>query len=134
LQKLKNAGFLESVKRDMDVIRAVLMTAEDDNHERLEAFSLEAVCFHVQLCIDAEFVEGTVTSDFNGRTMSWERYALMRLTWAGAEALEAMRDDTIWKKARLHVLKPAASWTFSLLSDWLKAEARQRIFPRPPTS
>ena len=117
------------MKRDMDVVRLVLMTAEDDNHERLESMSLDVVCFHVQLCIDAQFIEGNVGSDFNGRTMIWQSYAVMRLTWLGAETLEAMRDDTIWKKARQHVLKPAASWTFSLLLEWLKAEARQRVFP-----
>jgi hypothetical protein len=132
LQRLENSGFLIPMKRDMDVIRAVLMTAEDENHERLESLGLDIVCFHVQLCMDAQFVEGNVSSDFNGRTMTWERYAVMRLTWLGAEALDAMRDETIWKKAQQHVIKPAASWTFSLLFDWLKAEARQRIFPQPP--
>jgi hypothetical protein len=134
LQQLENRGFLSPVKRDMDLIRAVLMTAEDETHERLESHSLDVVCFHVQLCIDAQFVEGNVTSDFDGRSITWENYALMRLTWLGADALDAMRDDTIWKKAQQHVLKPAASWTFSLLFDWLKAEAYQRIFPQLPRS
>jgi len=134
LQQLANRGFLNPMKRDMDLIRAVLMTAEDENHERLESHSLDVVCFHVQLCIDAQFVEGKVVSDFDGRTLTWESYAVMRLTWLGSDALDAMRDATIWNKAHQHVLKPTASWTFSLLFDWLKAEARQRIFPQlPPT-
>jgi hypothetical protein len=132
LQRLETSGLLSSVKRDMDVIRAVLMTAEDENHERLESHSLDVVCFHVQLCIDAQFVEGNVNNDFNGRTMTWERYAVRRLTWLGAEALDAMRDETIWRKARQHVIQPATSWTFSLLFDWLKAEAQKRISPPRP--
>jgi hypothetical protein len=38
-----------------------------------------------------------------------------------------MRDDTVWKKAKEHVLKPGASWTFDILKEWLKAEAKSRL-------
>ena len=120
------------MKRDMDIIRAVLMTAEDDDRKHLANVDAQLIGFHVQLCIDAGFIEGKVITDFNGRTLTYQRWGIMRLTWHGADALDAMRDDTVWSKAKDHVLKPAASWTFSLLLEWLKEEAKRRIFGQPP--
>ncbi|MGO8839441.1 MAG: DUF2513 domain-containing protein [Limisphaerales bacterium] len=55
----------------------------------------------------------------------------VRLTWAGHDFLDAARNDTIWNKAKDEFLKPGISWTFSILFEWLKQEARQRFFPTP---
>jgi hypothetical protein len=41
---------------------------------------------------------------------------LHRLTWEGHEFLDATRDSKVWKLAKEKVLKPGASWTFSLLA------------------
>ena len=116
------------MNRDMEVIRAVLLTADDEGTTHLQDIPLQIAAFHVQLCIDAGFVEGKVVRDFDGRKLVYQRWAIMRLTWQGAEALDAMRDDTTWRRAKEHVLRPAGSWTFSLLIEWLKQEAKARIF------
>ncbi|GMV74186.1 MAG: hypothetical protein AMXMBFR78_11370 [Rubrivivax sp.] len=48
-----------------------------------------------------------------------------RLTWAGCEFADAVASDTLWAKAKASVIKPSASWTFGLLTEWLKAEISQ---------
>ena len=60
--------------------------------------------------------------------------AIVRLTWAGHDFLDSSRDNKIWKLAKEHVIKPGASWTFSLLLEWLKQEARHRVFGAAPGS
>jgi hypothetical protein len=54
-------------------------------------------------------------------------FQIFALTWEGHEFLDAMRDDTVWKKAKENVIKPGASWTVQLLFEWLKAEIKQRV-------
>jgi hypothetical protein len=48
------------------------------------------------------------------------------LTWAG-HVLQTMRDENLWKKAKEHVLKPGASWSFEILKEWAKHELKQRL-------
>jgi len=38
-----------------------------------------------------------------------------------------MRDDTLWKQAKEHVLIPGASWTFEILKDWAKYEIKTKL-------
>jgi len=51
----------------------------------------------------------------------------------GNEFVDAMRDDTLWKKAKDSVIKPGASWTVKLLFEWLKTEIKQRLIGGQPT-
>jgi hypothetical protein len=70
--------------------------------------------------IQAHFIEGNdVLPDDVG---------YLRLTWDGHDFLDATKDSKIWKMAKEHVIKPGASWTFSLLLEWLKHQARERVF------
>jgi hypothetical protein len=60
---------------------------------------------------------------------------ILRLTWQGHDFLDAARNDTIWSKAKEKFLKPGISWTFSIVFDFLKAEAHRQIasaLGRPP--
>jgi hypothetical protein len=73
--------------------------------------------------MDAGLVVGVVS----GTDKDPSRYMIHRLTWQGHEFLQSMRDETIWKKAKEHVLKPGASWTFEILKEWAKAELKERL-------
>jgi len=50
-----------------------------------------------------------------------------RMTWSGHDFLDAARDETLWKKAKQTVMKPAASFTFEIVREWLKNEIRARF-------
>src|ERR1700733_4620032 len=109
------------MKRNMDLIRLLLMRSEGDAFakDECEKFTVEERAYHVQLLIDAGMVEGLVRKgpkgEINGAIVS-------RLTWSGHDFLQSVRDDTVWKKAKEHVLKPGASWTFDILKEWAKCE------------
>jgi hypothetical protein len=45
---------------------------------------------------------------------------IWRLTWGGHEFADSIVSDTLWNKAKAEIMKPAASWTFRVLLQWLK--------------
>src|SRR5438067_163459 len=115
------------MKRDMDLIRLLLLrSAGDEDALRLaEQYSVPERAYHVALLKDAGFVEAAISRDQHGLPSG---AVVMRLTWQGHDFLDAMRDDNIWKKAKEKILKPGVSWTFSILIEFLKAEAKQKLF------
>ena len=119
------------MKRDMDLIRTILQRIESDQDLTIEGYGSEEILYHIALLKDAGFIDASLATGESGQIVG---AAVQRLTWDGHGFLDAARDDTLWRKAREHVLKPAASWTFSLLMEWLKQEAHRRVFGVPDSS
>lgn len=121
------------MKRDMDVVRHILQDIEKvpAGHTITKVtpypgLSPQEYIGHVDLLLDAGFLKGRVECYVT------QRLQIDRITWQGLDFLQAMRDDTIWNKAKKHVMKEAGSWTFSLLMDYLKMEAARAIgLPTP---
>jgi hypothetical protein len=111
------------MKRNMDLARDLLLFAEDGNGARIAQYSPDDCAGHFLILKDAGLVLGVVS----GNDMNPGRYMIHRLTWQGHEFLQSMRDDTVWKKAKEHVLIPGASWTFDLLKEWAKHEIQSRL-------
>jgi len=122
------------MKRDMELIRQILQSAEalefvkGETHELYWSKSKHEA-YQIALMKDAGLVEAAVNTTSHIPTLA----SISRLTWAGHDFLDASRDDTIWKKAMINIIKPGASYTFSLLVEWLKQEAHDRIFRGPAT-
>jgi hypothetical protein len=117
-----------TMKRDMDLIRNILLQTEAGQPIVGEK---TAVVYHIALLKEAGFVEAVIR---NGPLGMPSEAVIRRLTWAGHDFLDAMRDETIWKKAKDKFIKPGVSWTVSILAEWLKQEARRRFFPDPESS
>lgn len=49
------------------------------------------------------------------------------LSYYIAGLIDATKDDSIWNKARENIFKPGVSFTFGLLLEWLKLEAKQKL-------
>ena len=115
------------MRRDMDLIRKiVLATADLPAHQLLKTLDgVDETDFitHVAWLEEAGLLKAKVREGLGG---SDAQYAfVMRLTWAGCEFADAVRNDTIWHKAKEKVIKPSASYTFDLLKEVLKAEITQ---------
>jgi hypothetical protein len=107
------------MKRDMAIIREILLDleAKDDGLKLTAEHAYNAL-----LMIDAGLIEGTAA----GWPSSKVVYAI-RLTWQGHELLDAMRDDTVWKKAQETILKPAGGFMLDVVLAWGKAEMSSRL-------
>jgi Hypothetical protein (DUF2513) len=113
------------MKRDMDIIRLLLIEQETgERPEELNWQDEKLVVYNIALMLDAGLIEGKIIPDTCGNPTA---AVIIRMTWAGHDFLDSARDPTIWNKAKERLLKPGISWTFSILAEFLKAEARHRI-------
>jgi hypothetical protein len=110
------------MKRDMETVRRLLIAVEGSEGYLQIKDPEEA--FHVAWMLDAGLVQAVLhKSDAFGACAA----TVERLTWAGCEFLDAARNDTVWRTAKEKMFKPGVSWTFSLLSEVLKALAKQQL-------
>ena len=113
------------MKRDMDLIRLLLIQVETSEEPRgMDQYPEEERAYNAALLIEAGLVKGTVVPNAEGGIHA---AVITRLTWEGHDFLDAARSETVWTKAREKVLKPGLSWTFSMLLEFLKAEAQAQM-------
>lgn len=91
------------MKRDMDLIRAILLRVEEEyggisiTNLSIEGNSLEEVAVHCKMLEDA----GLVTScGINYADNGIYSFSVCGLTWDGAEYLDKTRDDSLWEKTK----------------------------------
>src|ERR1039457_1453359 len=100
------------MKRDMELIRQVLQSAEAlefEDGEPSEPYRAKTVdeAYQIALMQDAGLVvTGNPTTIAGGIP---HEESIIRLTWAGHDFLDSTRDSKIWNKAKEQVLKSGAS-------------------------
>jgi hypothetical protein len=119
------------MKRDMDLVRLLLLRTEafgvdaeaaERYHDECEKHSEPIRAHHIAIMTEAGLIIGEATPNELGIP---SKGFILRLTWQGHEFLDAARNDTTWRKAKDTFFKPAAAWTFSILTEFLKAEAKR---------
>jgi len=114
------------MKRDMDLVRRMLLVAEEQPHGEwllgVDGIDADTFAAHVQWLLDAGFVEGRVT-EMAGFAAS----RIERLTWQGCEFLDAARNETLWVRAKEVFCSNMVSFPLSLLKDWLEAEIKRSL-------
>lgn len=114
------------MKRDMDLIRKILLWMEEnDDHEiEIEGYSDDQVGHHCYLLMKAGLIEAADSSAMD----SFAPTAIpLSITWAGHEFLDSAKDNKIWAAAKEKVIGPAGGVAFAVLLEWLKAEAKRRL-------
>jgi len=124
------------MKRDMNIIRKILLNAEDDVYPYgapvvLDGVDVRTCAYHVALMIDAGLIDGKVTPS---NYCPYETARIDRLTNAGHDFADGIRKDTIWNMALEHVIKPGASYGLSVLVEYVKMQVRLQVFGDPPRS
>lgn len=105
------------MKRDMELVRKILLAVEDADNDpmvwidlEIRGFSPHVVSYHVQRLTEAGLLEATDLSDDSGS--DWRPSSL---TWAGHEFLDAARNDTVWNKAMTTLKDKAATVPFEVV-------------------
>ena len=112
--------------RDMDLIRKIMLAARETEGvvNGIDGVDKEMFAAHVQLLDEA----GLLVAAINGTSKRLPVAAIVyRLTWSGHDFADSIIDNTLWNKAKENVIKPASSWTFGILLEYLKAEIRSNI-------
>lgn len=107
------------MKRDMDLVRSILLAFENDESSRQGKKVVaglakdDQISMHLDLLEDAGFIESKVTQ-MGPAGMSFHNG--WRLTWEGHEFIEKIRDPEVWKKTKAGATK-VGSWGIKLMSD-----------------
>lgn len=107
------------MKRDMDLVRELLLCVESDGDltPLFKRYSQEAVIGHLEIMMDANLLVGNVQSYLDGGKSA----SIQRLTWAGHEFLDNARNDTVWNKVTATIKNAATTASFEVLVEMLKA-------------
>jgi hypothetical protein len=121
------------MKRDMDLIRDLLMYVEDDprfdghqwfspdvsNDFVIEGRTLEEVNYHLDLLIEAGLIKGKSGAGFGGPVVN-------KLTWEGHEFIDDIRDHGIWSQTKER-LKGLPSVALSVVAEIAKSEIKKKL-------
>jgi hypothetical protein len=103
------------MKRDMDLIRDILLVVEKQDHGGLikveiEGHSPHDINYHMVLLRDAGLVEAAVMQSQD------ELYVQpIRLTWAGHEFIDSARSSKVWEGAKTFAMKTTGTLTLEAL-------------------
>ena len=119
------------MKRDMDLIRELLLAIEDhpqldgnqliqyDDNENfgITEFPREQVIYHIRMLIDQGLINGELV--YGGPIIS-------KLTWQGHDFLDAIRDPDIWRQTK-EGAKKAGGFSLELLGALAKGLLKKKI-------
>src|SRR3712207_3904379 len=111
------------MKRDMDLIRKIVLAVEDapSGHApdlQLDGYTKEQIGYHSYLIVDAGFAAGV---DWTSHGDPGPQWLLTHLTWAGHEFADAARDESRWNSAKTTVKDKAGTVTTGVLTQLLSA-------------
>jgi hypothetical protein len=119
------------MQRNLDTIRKLLELVEAQPAGKpLSTFggdfdnTAPEVVEHIELMIDAGLLEGEAYADSSKK--GGGIFVINKLTWTGHDFLNAARSDDVWHATKRRIGK-AGSWTFGLVLEVLKEEAKRRI-------
>jgi hypothetical protein len=119
-----------TVERDMDLIRDILLKVAADpeldgsrykvfDTTDFEGHSENEIAYHVDLLFEADYVKGIATLDAPVPAIS-------RLTWAGHEFVDNIRDPGIWTNVKERI-KGLPSIAITLVAQLALAEMKKRL-------
>jgi hypothetical protein len=119
------------MRRNLDLVREILIWMEARPEGRnvnwkieIEGFTDDEIGYHAYLMNQAGLIIAADATPLESASPKW---IPNMLTWQGHEFLAAVKDDTLWAKAKKDVIRPAVGATFSVLLEWLKSEAKLRL-------
>lgn len=116
------------VKRDMDLVRLILLEVErrtrDEQYApmKFEGHTAEEIAYNVKLLSEAGLVHALDAT--TAKELCW---IPISLTWQGHEFLDAARENTRWNRAKKLIVEKAGTVSFDVLKDVLAALAKQAL-------
>lgn len=119
------------MKRDMDLVRTILLTVEScENPQGMREVKFdeqphEVVQHHLVLLREADLISGIVSTTSAGTNV----YSA-QLTWAGHEFLDAARSGTIWSKVKIKAKEKGLEFgqlPFGVLTEYLKQLIKDQL-------
>ena len=118
------------MRRDMDLVRYILLETEaaERSLQPMDLvageWNVELVGYHVEMMAAHGLLDARVHRGGSGRVLDG---AIQALTWDGADYLDAIRSDTIWKRTKDLIATTAGSVTIAVIKEVASLVALQAI-------
>ena len=118
------------MKRDMELIRKMLLELEGEAPVDLSQYSKEQQTYHTVLLLESGLITSIngsldrIARDGRGNPIG---FPPLRLTWAGHEFLDAAKNDTIWNQTRNLIKTKAGDVSFEVLKTVLTECAKRAM-------
>lgn len=118
------------MKRDMDLIRAILLRIESEAHGfapnklEIDGYTQEEIEYHAVLLGEArlaEVFEITCEGDKSPQAK------IIRLTWLGHEFLDSARENRIWNQAKDSIMSKVGGATIQIWMSVLASYTRGQL-------
>lgn len=119
-----------NMKRDMAIIREILLLCE----QARSGFDLSSGCvsqderdsyaYHVQLLDDGGYIIANVKRTAGGHAIT---VYIERMTWAGTELLESLRNESVFKETMKRLAKTAGVFSVSLVQSIAAEELKKLV-------
>ena len=103
------------MKRDMDLIRLLLLEIEDEETVDISAYTDEQKRYHLALLVEANLLEGNVHYSSRKQSDIPDIVRIKRITWGGHEFLDKARSVAVWTKAKEIIKKTGATVSMQAL-------------------
>ena len=111
------------MKRDMDLIRQLMLNLENDSRLAPEGYEKDVVTYHQALLIEAGLAKGSILP---GDDIP-KAVILGGLTWQGHEFLDAARSEEGWRQVTQSIAKVAGTVSLSMLQALLNQWAAAKL-------
>ena len=113
------------MKRDMDLIRQLLLSLETQRHiESIPGRTAEEIAYHISLLENA----GLVTQEiYQNLYLNDSMLEGIRITWAGHEFLDASRNISFWEKAKKIAMEKTGALSYEVMKAVLIQLAKNAI-------
>ena len=108
------------MKRDMDLIRKILLHVEENDNLKfaIDRYEQREIAYHVRLLVEAELLKAVAIPVLSGDIVLQDT-GHTALTWGGHEFLDAARDEGRWNKAKGIVKEKAGTVTVAAFTQLL---------------
>ena|ERR1043166_5041248 len=116
------------MQRDLELIRNILLDAESvPAGQTIFGFEFSGqteaeILGHVELLIDAGYLDGTIMRGRQGQPM---KCAVKKLTWEGHEFLADAKNDTVWKRVVAEAKEKGTSTSMVVIQGLLSKAAQK---------
>ena len=122
------------MKRDMELVREMLFAIEDGggwfpgaDSLKIEGRDEDNIRYHLAILVDADIVHRETMTVYKGRGLSAvkisDRPGSYRMTWAGHDFLDTVRDPEVWKRTKSGASK-LGGLAFGAFKDMATAYAK----------
>lgn len=113
------------MKRDLDLIRKILLAVEEQQNlyafndvqelaQKIKNDNIEIVGYHVSLLQDCNYIE---VEDIGCCGEEYDNYSIKRLTAFGCDYLDSVRDEAIWQKVKAKLIPIGGTAALELVKE-----------------